>query len=181
MLFFTNIGTLWVWIHVYHFVLCSSSSFLFLINLPPFLFQIMLELGFSHRGAFMASLFTVFGESLTIICLHTLMIKSHDHHWPLLPPDNSLVIQSRVIMLDAFLIFFTYLSVLCFLKFYHKRLRLVNFAQCSYCMAGCSNGCSKPVCLHAPYLPHLPSYLPAPLYLTPFLPPTLSYPPAPCT
>ena len=37
------------------------------------------------------------------------------------PPDNSLVIQSRVIMLDAFVIFLSYFSILCYLKFYHLR------------------------------------------------------------
>jgi dolichyl-phosphate-mannose-protein mannosyltransferase len=55
----------------------------------------MVELGFSHRAAFLASLFTIL--------------------------DNSLIIQSRVIMLDSFVIFLSYLSILCYLKFYHLR------------------------------------------------------------
>ncbi|XP_064395458.1 protein O-mannosyl-transferase 1-like isoform X2 [Halichondria panicea] len=63
--------------------------------LIPCVYSIMLELGFSHRAALLAGFFTIF--------------------------ENSLVLQSRVIMLDSFLILFTYLSLLCFLKFYHQR------------------------------------------------------------
>ncbi len=47
--------------------------------------------------------------------------------------DNSLVIQSRVIMLDSFLILFTYTSILCYLRFYHQRHRYVHtFAPVSW-------------------------------------------------
>ena len=35
--------------------------------------------------------------------------------------DNSLQIQSRVIMLDAFVVLFTYLSLMCYLKVYRCR------------------------------------------------------------
>ena len=36
-------------------------------------------------------------------------------------PDNALVTQSRVIMLDSILIFFTFASILAYLKFYRHR------------------------------------------------------------
>ena len=37
------------------------------------------------------------------------------------PPDNALVVQSRVIMLDSILIFLTFASILAYLKFYQHR------------------------------------------------------------
>lgn len=63
--------------------------------LIPCVYQIMIEMGFSSRVALLAGIFTIL--------------------------DNSLVIQSRVIMLDSCVIFLTYLSILCYLKFYHCR------------------------------------------------------------
>ena len=87
----------------------------------------MLELGFSHRAAILASFFTIFGKLIQEIIFLCTQFQSPPLHTLSLPGslDNSLVIQSRVIMLDSFLIFFTYLSILCFLKFYHKRHRYI--------------------------------------------------------
>ncbi len=39
------------------------------------------------------------------------------------PTDNSLVLQSRVVMLDSLVILFTLVSILAYLKFYHQRHR----------------------------------------------------------
>jgi len=77
------------------YVFMRSMSALTGSLLVPCVYEIMMELGFSHRAAILASIFTTL--------------------------DNSLVIQSRVIMLDSFVIFLTYLAILCYLKFYHHR------------------------------------------------------------
>lgn len=78
------------------YVIMRGSSALCGSLLIPTVYQIMIELGFTHRAALLASFFTLL--------------------------DNALQIQSRVIMLDSFVVFFTYLSILGYLKVYHCRL-----------------------------------------------------------
>ena len=87
--------------------------------------QIMVELGFSHRAAFLASLFTILGiyNTCGTLCIIYCCIIFLYLWFNSFLPDNSLVIQSRVIMLDAFVIFLSYFSILCYLKFYHLRHR----------------------------------------------------------
>lgn len=78
----------------------------------------MIEMGFSSRVAFLAGVFTILGGFMRS------WFNAMIYYRPLPSPhpsDNSLVIQSRVIMLDSFVIFLTYLSILCYLKFYHCR------------------------------------------------------------
>lgn len=98
------------------YVIMRSTSALAGVLLVPCVYEIMTELGFTHRAAILASIFTIL--------------------------DNSLVIQSRVIMLDSFLILFTYLSILCYLKFYHIRDRPFSHAWHTWLVCtGVALGC----------------------------------------
>lgn len=75
----------------------------------------MIMLGCTHKGALLACFFTLLGN----YGCNCMVIVYNMFIWHFL--DNSLQIQSRVIMLDSFVIFFTYLSILGYLKVYHYR------------------------------------------------------------
>jgi dolichyl-phosphate-mannose-protein mannosyltransferase len=77
------------------YVLMRGASALCGSLLIPSIYEIMIQLGFTHRGALLACFFTLF--------------------------DNSLQTQSRVIMLDSFVVLFTYMSIMGYLKVYHYR------------------------------------------------------------
>lgn len=94
--------------------------------------QIMRELGFSYVISYLAAFFVVFGEWLP--CQHECgqQAASPTTLWWLPLPDNALVIQSRVIMLDSMAILFTFLTILFYLKFCNCQRSAPGVAVCTH-------------------------------------------------
>lgn len=112
----------------------------------PFVYLIMRHSGFTKAAASVAALFTVFGLCSTPQIAvrmkkrdlldfidhfrspnHLIKLSMSHHHvrvrlWQR-NTDNSLVAQTRLILLDSMLMFFMFISIYCYVRFYKLRHR----------------------------------------------------------